>query len=294
MFVFSRRGAVVAAIPIALLAREGGIGPTRRRRLAATEFPPESPSTSRRAAARDRRRSTARADSRARRPASSTAGLMAALVINAGGNFAAGTYDVIWSLFLQGLGAGLGLIGLTFAMFGLPILFLSPLAGRLVDRRGAYGFIIVGSVMPAIAGFLYTRTRGPGPCRPADPHRGHRVRPAHPGALRRRGRQLAARVDRPRRRASLAPPGRSASSWPRWSPVCWPPRTSCIPFTCSAGVMAVSLILGLADRWSPPPDLRPHVGQRLEPLEWALGRLPNRAEPYHPRAGWSSGSSSGS
>jgi MFS family permease len=68
---------------------------------------------------------------------------------------------VIWSLFLQGLGAGLGLIGLTFAMFGLPILILSPMAGRLVDRRGSYGFIILGSILPAITGFLYTRLADP-------------------------------------------------------------------------------------------------------------------------------------
>jgi hypothetical protein len=88
-------------------------------------------------------------------------GLLAALVINAGGNFASGTYDVIWSLFLQGLGAGLGLIGLTFAMFGLPILLLSPMAGRLIDRRGAFPFIVIGSVLPAVSGFLYTLLEDP-------------------------------------------------------------------------------------------------------------------------------------
>src|SRR5215207_4936220 len=49
-------------------------------------------------------------------------GLIAVLIINAGGYFASGTYEVIWSLFLKSLGAGLDLIGLTFAMFGLPIL----------------------------------------------------------------------------------------------------------------------------------------------------------------------------
>ena len=56
-------------------------------------------------------------------------GLIAVLVINAGGYFAGGTYEVIWSLFLQRLGAGLDLIGLTFAMFGLPVLLLSPFSG---------------------------------------------------------------------------------------------------------------------------------------------------------------------
>ncbi len=89
-------------------------------------------------------------------------GLIAVLVINAGGNFAAGTYDVIWSLFLQGLGAGIGFIGLTFAVFGLPILLLSPMAGRFVDRNGSFGFIVLGSILPAITGFLYTRLVDPG------------------------------------------------------------------------------------------------------------------------------------
>ena len=68
---------------------------------------------------------------------------------------------MIWSLFLQHLGAGLGLIGLTFAMFGLPILVLSPFAGRLVDRRGSFAFIVVGSILPAVTGFLYTRLVDP-------------------------------------------------------------------------------------------------------------------------------------
>ena len=88
-------------------------------------------------------------------------GLIAALVINAGGYFAGGTYEVIWSLFLQKLGAGIDLIGLTFAMFGLPVLVLSPFAGRLVDRRGARMFIIIGSILPAVMGLAYTRISDP-------------------------------------------------------------------------------------------------------------------------------------
>ena len=86
---------------------------------------------------------------------------MAALVITAGGNYAAGTYDVIWSLFLQGLGAGLGLIGLTFALFGLPILILSPIAGRLVDRRGSFAFIVIGSILPMACGLVYPHLLDP-------------------------------------------------------------------------------------------------------------------------------------
>jgi MFS family permease len=162
VFVFAGVAAIVAAVPIARLRREGA----RRTRtrpalpLDPTEFPPDSPSTTSRAAA-----AVAADRAQVHAPGTPTRllnrGLMAALVINVGGNFAAGTYDVIWSLFLQSLGAGLGLIGLTFAMFGLPILVLSPAAGRLVDRRGSFGFIVVGSILPALMGLLYTLLEDP-------------------------------------------------------------------------------------------------------------------------------------
>jgi MFS family permease len=160
VFIFGGVAAIVAAIPIAALGRETGPRTRSAPSLDATEFPPESPSISRRAAAAvDADRGTAPVPGTPGRLLNR--GLIAALVINLGGNFAAGTYDVIWSLFLQGLGAGLGLIGLTFAMFGLPILVLSPMAGRLVDKRGSYAFIVLGSVLPAIVGFLYTRLSDP-------------------------------------------------------------------------------------------------------------------------------------
>jgi len=136
VFVFGAIAAWIAAIPIGLRGRETGqrthAGPSPD----ATEFPSESPSTSRRAAAdidADRAAHAARA-AHADPIASTTPtrlwnrGLIAALVINAGGFFAGGTYEVIWSLFLQHLGAGLDLIGFTFAMFGLPVLLLSPYA----------------------------------------------------------------------------------------------------------------------------------------------------------------------
>ena len=40
-------------------------------------------------------------------------------------------------------------------MFGLPV-SSSPFAGRLVDRRGSLAFIVVGSILPAVTGILYT------------------------------------------------------------------------------------------------------------------------------------------
>jgi DHA1 family multidrug resistance protein-like MFS transporter len=82
--------------------------------------------------------------------------LLAAIIINIGANFAAGTYDVVWSLYLERLGAGVGLIGFTFAMFGLPILLFSPYLGRRADRGALVWFIVLGGLAPAITGILYT------------------------------------------------------------------------------------------------------------------------------------------
>jgi MFS family permease len=87
--------------------------------------------------------------------------LVAAILFTIGGNFAAGTYEVIWSLFLSRLGAGLDLIGLTFAMFGLPVLVLSPTFGRRADRGGIVPFLVVGTVLPVVAALIYTLIRDP-------------------------------------------------------------------------------------------------------------------------------------
>jgi MFS family permease len=134
-----------------------------------TTLPPDSPFLERRLAADRASESTAVGDAAGAgdgtggRPVGSTRtirllnrGLLAALVINFGGYYSGGTYEVIWSLFLEGLGADLPLIGLTFAMFGLPILVLSPFAGRLVDKRGSLAFIVIGSILPAVTGIAYT------------------------------------------------------------------------------------------------------------------------------------------
>ena len=87
--------------------------------------------------------------------------LIAAVLLNASGNFGGGTYDVIWSPFLTALGASPGLVGLTFSMFSIPVLVLGPIVGRLVDRRGTLGFLILGSCMVGVASLLYTQLREP-------------------------------------------------------------------------------------------------------------------------------------
>ncbi len=167
VFVFSGIAAAVAAVAIAVRVRET---PGRTHAGPApdwTEFPPDPPSLAGRAARdldADRARvvsaSSAEGDQGVQVGLGPTSlwsrGLIAALIINAGGYYAGGTYEVIWSLFLQHLGANLSFIGLTFAMFGLPVLLFSPIAGRIVDRRGSLAFIVIGSILPAVTGILYT------------------------------------------------------------------------------------------------------------------------------------------
>jgi MFS family permease len=83
--------------------------------------------------------------------------LIAAVILNASGNFGGGTYDVIWSPYLTALGGSPALVGLTFSMFSIPVLILGPIVGRLVDRRGTLVFLILGSCMVGVASLLYTQ-----------------------------------------------------------------------------------------------------------------------------------------
>jgi len=81
--------------------------------------------------------------------------LVAAVIVNFGAFFASGTYEVVWSLFMQRLGASLTLIGISFAIFGIPVIFLAPLVGRWVDRVGSLRFIVLGSILIIVAAFAY-------------------------------------------------------------------------------------------------------------------------------------------
>ncbi|MEX1172497.1 MAG: MFS transporter [Chloroflexota bacterium] len=158
VFVFSAITSVIAAVGVALRVREEGYARLRHATPAPalTEFPSDTPFLEERWA-RDLADDTAPAEVSPGVPMRLlNRGLIAVLILNVGGYFGSGTYEVIWSLFLEGLGADLALIGLTFAMFGLPVLLLSPVAGRMVDKRGPLPFIVLGMILPAITGILYT------------------------------------------------------------------------------------------------------------------------------------------
>src|SRR5262249_61947825 len=98
--------------------------------------------------------------------------LISAILFTVGGNFAFGTYEVVWSIFLERLGAGLELIGLTFAMFGLPILVLSPFFGRRIDRGSLTPYLVAGGGAPPLLGGCLTPIPGSGVRLPPVPIRG--------------------------------------------------------------------------------------------------------------------------
>ncbi|HEY3334720.1 MAG TPA: MFS transporter [Candidatus Limnocylindrales bacterium] len=81
--------------------------------------------------------------------------LVAAIVLGVGSYFAGGTYEVVWSLYLTSLGASLGMIGLTFFTFALPILLLSPVMGRFIDREGGFRALVLGMIGIGVCGALY-------------------------------------------------------------------------------------------------------------------------------------------
>ncbi len=81
--------------------------------------------------------------------------LIAAIAFNVGSYFAGGTYEVVWSLYLTSLGAGLAAIGLTFLSFALPVMLLSPMLGRFIDHQGGFLALVGGMAGIAICGLLY-------------------------------------------------------------------------------------------------------------------------------------------
>jgi len=81
--------------------------------------------------------------------------VIAALVLSFGLHLTFGTYEVVWSLYLIALGASVAWVSLTFVIFGIPEMLMGPIAGRLVDRRGPVGVVIISGVVILISGAVY-------------------------------------------------------------------------------------------------------------------------------------------
>ncbi len=173
IFIFGAISSFVAAGAIALRVRESPrhVPRTRTSAMDLTEFPHEpghlvgraTPpgDASGGAGAAERGAIGGRGADEAAPSSLANRILFAAILFTVGGNFAAGTYEVIWSLYLTRLGAGLDLVGLTFALFGLPVLVLSPAFGRRADRGGTAAFLVIGTVLPVVAAVIYTLIRDP-------------------------------------------------------------------------------------------------------------------------------------
>ena len=69
-----------------------------------------------------------------------------------------GIYDVIWSLYMRQIGASDFVIGLSFTFFALPLVAVTPFAGRASDRWDrrwlAFTSVAVGSLMAVIYPFV--------------------------------------------------------------------------------------------------------------------------------------------
>lgn len=87
--------------------------------------------------------------------------LIAAFILNFGLHLSFGVYEVVWSLYLIALGATIGWVGLTFMLFAIPEMIVSPIAGRFVDRTGPLRFIIPGAVLVLLSGVVYALATDP-------------------------------------------------------------------------------------------------------------------------------------
>ncbi len=293
VFIFSAVAALASALLVGWRVHETPVRTHPAPSPDSTEFPPDSASLAGRAAA-DIDADRARVADASSPTSLWNRGLIAAIVINAGGYYAGGTYEVIWSLFLTRLGADLAFVGLTFAMFGLPVLLLSPIAGRLVDKRGSLAFIVFGSVLPVICGILYTRLASPEPAVLLILVEATGFAFLNPA--------LYAVV------AANSPPGRSSTAQGWFGAAgtlgfiiaslgagILAERDILLPFYVFSAVLTSSLVVGLligGSRLSGRPSAAvPAPSPELEPGP-PFDRIVLGG--YHPRAGWSSGSSSGS
>ena len=81
--------------------------------------------------------------------------ILAAVLVNMAGYFGGGLYETIWALFVLDRGGSVVLVGATFATFGLTTILVSPIGGRIVDRRGPYPFVVGGLLVMVVTMLIY-------------------------------------------------------------------------------------------------------------------------------------------
>jgi MFS family permease len=69
--------------------------------------------------------------------------IRAGLLLGAALYLSYGLFEAIWARYLTDLGASTLFIGITLTMYGVPVVILAPVAGRLADKLGAFSTAIV-------------------------------------------------------------------------------------------------------------------------------------------------------
>lgn len=77
------------------------------------------------------------------------------LLLGAGTSYMIGTYDTIWPLYMTYRGGNTLAVGISFAVFAIPVTFLSPQMGALGDRFGHVRFVVVALLGTAIFAAVY-------------------------------------------------------------------------------------------------------------------------------------------
>jgi MFS family permease len=81
--------------------------------------------------------------------------LLPLILLGAGTAYMIGAFDTIWSLYLTYRGASTFAVGLSFATFALPAMFVSGYAGSLGDRFGPRKFIVIALLSTALFAAVY-------------------------------------------------------------------------------------------------------------------------------------------
>jgi predicted MFS family arabinose efflux permease len=84
----------------------------------------------------------------------------AALLLGAALQVMFGAFEALWSRFFKDLGASATFIGISLALFPIPLILLSPLGGRLADRHGARQAAVVANLasVPFVIAFGFAST----------------------------------------------------------------------------------------------------------------------------------------
>lgn len=84
-----------------------------------------------------------------------------ALILTLAVTFPTGMFDALWDRFLDDLGGNNAMTGLTFAVYGLPFIFFSARAGRLIDKRSPIAVVLWLAIPITLLTLIYGVIKNP-------------------------------------------------------------------------------------------------------------------------------------